>query len=53
MGIDGLAVDEDDDDALCGMRLAWSLNRDWGYDDNLRAGELWLSRRGMAWHGLL
>ena len=40
MGIDGLALDEDDD-ALREMRLGWSLHRGWGYDSNLSTCELW------------
>ena len=40
MGIDGLALDEDDD-ALREMRLAWSLHRGWGYERQMNTGQLW------------
>ena len=40
MGLDGLALDEDDD-ALREMRLAWLLHRGWGFDDAMTARQLW------------
>ena len=40
MGMDGLALDEDDD-ALREMRLAFSLHRGWGYDEQMSRAQLW------------
>ena len=40
MGIDGLALD-DDDDALREMRLSWSLHRGWGYEGQMNTAQLW------------
>ena len=40
MGLDGLALDEDDD-ALREMRLAWSLHRGWGFDNAMSTRQLW------------
>lgn len=40
MGLDGLALDEDDD-ALREMRLAYALHRGWGYDVAMTPADLW------------
>lgn len=40
MGIDGLALDEDDD-ALREMRLAYALHRGWGFEQTLTRAQLW------------
>lgn len=40
MGLDGLALDEDDD-ALREMRLAYALHRGWGYDVTMSRAQLW------------
>jgi cytosine/adenosine deaminase-related metal-dependent hydrolase len=40
MGLDGLALDEDDD-ALREMRLAYLLHRGWGYETTMSRGQLW------------
>lgn len=40
MGLDGLALDEDDD-ALREMRLAWALHRGWGFDVTMSRAQLW------------
>jgi 5-methylthioadenosine/S-adenosylhomocysteine deaminase len=40
MGLDGMAFDEDDD-ALREMRLAWSLHRGWGYQEDMSTAQLW------------
>ncbi|WP_420227502.1 amidohydrolase family protein [Pigmentiphaga litoralis] len=40
MGLDGLALDEDDD-ALREMRLAYALHRGWGYDVDMTPADLW------------
>ena len=41
MGLDGMAFDEDDD-ALREMRLAWSLHRGWGFDQEMSVADLWV-----------
>jgi 5-methylthioadenosine/S-adenosylhomocysteine deaminase len=40
MGLDGMALDEDDD-ALREMRLAYALHRGWGYDTTMTRAQLW------------
>lgn len=40
MGLDGMALDEDDD-ALRELRLAWSLHRGWGYEVDMSRAQLW------------
>ncbi|RZM02022.1 MAG: hydrolase [Variovorax sp.] len=40
MGLDGLALDEDDD-ALRELRLAFALHRGWGYDTTMTPRQLW------------
>jgi cytosine/adenosine deaminase-related metal-dependent hydrolase len=40
MGLDGMALDEDDD-ALREMRLAYALHRGWGYDVTMTRAQLW------------
>ncbi len=40
MGLDGLALDEDDD-ALREMRLTNALHRGWGYDETMSPAQLW------------
>lgn len=40
MGLDGLALDEDDD-ALREMRLAFGLHRGWGYEEQMSRAQLW------------
>jgi 5-methylthioadenosine/S-adenosylhomocysteine deaminase len=45
MGLDGMALDEDDD-ALREMRLAYSLHRGWGYDTTMTREQLWAFAAG-------
>lgn len=40
MGLDGLALDEDDD-ALREMRLAYALHRGWGFEVTMSRAQLW------------
>lgn len=40
MGLDGMALDEDDD-ALREMRLAYALHRGWGYECTMTRAQLW------------
>lgn len=40
MGLDGLALDEDDD-ALREMRLGYALHRGWGFDVTMTRAQLW------------
>lgn len=40
MGLDGMALDEDDD-ALREMRLAYALHRGWGYETTMTRAQLW------------
>lgn len=40
MGLDGMALDEDDD-ALREMRLAYCLHRGWGYEVDMSPAQLW------------
>jgi 5-methylthioadenosine/S-adenosylhomocysteine deaminase len=40
MGLDGMALDEDDD-ALREMRLAYALHRGWGFDESMSPAQLW------------
>ncbi len=40
MGLDGMALDEDDD-ALREMRLGYLLHRGWGYDVDMTRAQLW------------
>jgi cytosine/adenosine deaminase-related metal-dependent hydrolase len=40
MGLDGLALDEDDD-ALREMRLGYALHRGWGFDVTMSRAQLW------------
>lgn len=40
MGLDGLALDEDDD-ALRELRLAYALHRGWGYEVTMSRAQLW------------
>lgn len=40
MGLDGLALDEDDD-ALRELRLAYLLHRGWGFDVTMSRAQLW------------
>jgi cytosine/adenosine deaminase-related metal-dependent hydrolase len=40
MGLDGMALDEDDD-ALREMRLAYALHRGWGFECGLTLQQLW------------
>lgn len=40
MGLDGMALDEDDD-ALRELRLAYALHRGWGYDVTMTRAQLW------------
>jgi cytosine/adenosine deaminase-related metal-dependent hydrolase len=40
MGLDGLALDEDDD-ALREMRLAYAMHRGWGYEAGMSVADLW------------
>lgn len=40
MGLDGLALDEDDD-ALREMRLGYMLHRGWGFDVSMTTEQLW------------
>uniref|UniRef100_E6PKA3 Amidohydrolase-related domain-containing protein n=1 Tax=mine drainage metagenome TaxID=410659 RepID=E6PKA3_9ZZZZ len=40
MGLDGMALDEDDD-AFREMRLAYALHRGWGYDTTMTRAQLW------------
>lgn len=40
MGLDGMALDEDDD-ALREMRLGYQLHRGWGYETTMSRAQLW------------
>ena len=40
MGLDGMALDEDDD-AFRELRLAYALHRGWGYDVTMTRAQLW------------
>jgi cytosine/adenosine deaminase-related metal-dependent hydrolase len=53
MGLDGMALDEDDD-ALRELRLAYALHRGWGYDVAMTRAQLWAFAAvhgGRAVHG--
>jgi cytosine/adenosine deaminase-related metal-dependent hydrolase len=40
MGLDGMALDEDDD-GLRELRLAWALHRGWGFEQSMSRAQLW------------